>query len=111
MAEEYRKARVCVQPSVTQDRWMEQFNYSVGEALSCGLSAVISDCGSLPGVWGDCPAVEVVPEGDPEALREALLNPPRPIDGRRFVEQNYGYRAVAEDLMDTLAGVPVPALT
>ncbi len=105
MAKEYRRARVCVQPSVTQEGWMEQFNYSVGESLACGLSAVISDCGSLPDIWGDCPAVEVVPEGDVEALRKALLDPPEPGGGREYVEERYGYRAVAERLTTFLKTV------
>lgn len=105
MPEVYREGEICVQPSVTQKHWMEQFNYSVGEALSCGLSAVVSDCGSMPEVWGDCEAVQVVPERDVEALRDALKNPATPEGGRQFVKDNYGFEAVANRLTKCLEPV------
>ena len=61
---------VLVLPSLTQSNWMEQFGRVLIEAMSCEVPVIGSRSGEIPNVIGD--AGLVVPEGDVEALRQAL---------------------------------------
>jgi len=61
---------LLVLPSLTRPNWKEQFGRVLIEAMSVGRPVIGSDCGEIPSVVGD--AGLVVPEGDREALREAL---------------------------------------
>jgi glycosyltransferase involved in cell wall biosynthesis len=61
---------VLALPSLTQPNWIEQFGRILIEAMSCGVPVVGSNSGEIPNVIGD--AGVVVPEGDVEALRDAL---------------------------------------
>jgi len=61
---------VLVLPSLTRPNWKEQFGRVLVEAMACQVPVVGSDCGEIPQVIGQ--AGLVVPEGDGEALRQAL---------------------------------------
>jgi glycosyltransferase involved in cell wall biosynthesis len=61
---------VVVLPSITTDRWKEQFGRVLIEAMASGIPVVGSDSGEIPGVIGD--AGIVVPENDAAALGTAL---------------------------------------
>lgn len=61
---------VLVLPSLTRPNWKEQFGRVLIEAMACQVPVVGSDCGEIPQVIGQ--AGLVVPEGDGEALRQAL---------------------------------------
>jgi glycosyltransferase involved in cell wall biosynthesis len=61
---------VLVLPSLTQPNWKEQFGRVLVEAMSCQVPVIGSDCGEIPQVIGE--AGLIVPEGDGEALRQAL---------------------------------------
>ena len=58
-------------PSMTQPNWMEQFGRVLIEAMACGTPVIGSSSGEIPRVIGD--AGLIVPEGDVNALRAALL--------------------------------------
>ena len=61
---------VLVLPSLTTPTWKEQFGHVLIEAMASGVPVIGSDSGAIPEVIGD--AGLVVPEGDVEALAEAL---------------------------------------
>lgn len=62
---------VLAAPSLTQPNWTEQFGRVLIEAMACEVPVVGSSSGEIPRVIGD--AGVIVPEGDAEALRVALL--------------------------------------
>lgn len=62
---------VLVLPSLTTPNWKEQFGRALIEAMACEVPVIGSDSGEIPNTIGD--AGLVVPEGDPVALRDALL--------------------------------------
>lgn len=68
----YRGVDVLAVPSLETPRWIEQFGRVVVEAMACGTPVVASDSGALPEVVQD--AGVLVPPGDPDALRGALLS-------------------------------------
>ncbi len=57
-------------PSLTTPTWAEQFGRILVEAMACGVPVVGSRSGEIPHVVGD--AGLLFPEGDVEALRDAL---------------------------------------
>ena len=65
-----RQFDVLVGPSLTTERWKEQFGRMLVEAMACGVPVIGSDSGEIPRVVGD--AGIVVPEGDVEPLRDAI---------------------------------------
>jgi len=71
MPEVIRGFDVLVGPSLTTPRWKEQFGRMLVEAMACAVPVVGSDSGEIPRVIGS--AGLVVPEGDVEALRTALV--------------------------------------
>ena len=62
----YRSALALVFPS-----HYEGFGYPPLEAMACGAPPIVSDAGALPEVVGD--AGLIVPRGDKDALRNAML--------------------------------------
>jgi len=101
LPEWYNRAHVFVIASRDTRHWKEQWGYAIGEALSCGLPAVISNAGEFPSVWGPCRAVRMFEQGDVddlhEKLDELLNDDPSEIgrEGRRFVESRYSMEVVA----------------
>lgn len=71
MPAQYREIDVLVVPSLTLPNWKEQFGpRATVEAMSSGIPVIGSDSGAIPNVVAD--AGLIVPEGDAEALAEAL---------------------------------------
>jgi glycosyltransferase involved in cell wall biosynthesis len=61
---------VLVQPSLTRRNWKEQFGRAMMEAMACGVAVIGSTSAEIPNVVGD--GGLIVPEGDPQALRDAI---------------------------------------
>lgn len=57
--------------SRTLPNWKEQFGRVLVEAMACGVPVIGSNSGEIPSVIGD--AGLIVPEGDVDALQDALL--------------------------------------
>jgi glycosyltransferase involved in cell wall biosynthesis/GT2 family glycosyltransferase len=70
LAATYRRFDVVAVPSLDTPRWSEQFGRVVVEAMAAGVPVVASDAGALAEVLGG--AGMLVPQGDAEALAEAL---------------------------------------
>lgn len=95
---------IFVLPSLTQSNWMEQFGRVLIEAMGCGVPVVGSDSGEIPHVVGD--AGVIAPEGNVEALRDALAalagDPARRLSlaqqGRARVLAHYTQEQVARDI-------------
>ena len=61
---------VLVLPSLTAERWKEQYGRVLPEAMAAGVPVIGSDSGAIPEVIGS--AGLVTPEGDPSALADAV---------------------------------------
>jgi glycosyltransferase involved in cell wall biosynthesis len=66
----YAAMDCLVLPSLTTDRWKEQFGGVLADAMSMGVPIVGSDSGAIPEVIGD--AGLVVPEGSAAMLADAI---------------------------------------
>ncbi|HEV7663788.1 MAG TPA: glycosyltransferase [Chloroflexota bacterium] len=65
-----RSFSVLVQPSLTRPHWKEQFGRALMEAMACGIPVIGSASAEIPHVVAN--AGLIVPEGDPQALRQTL---------------------------------------
>jgi glycosyltransferase involved in cell wall biosynthesis len=94
---------VLVLPSLTRPNWKEQFGRVLIEAMACGVPVVGSTCGEIPQVIGD--AGLIFPEGDVDALRDALLRLQRDdelrhdlsVRGRARVLAHYTQKQIAAE--------------
>ncbi|RLC82639.1 MAG: glycosyl transferase family 1 [Chloroflexi bacterium] len=97
----YRSLDVLVLPSITKPNWKEQFGRVLVEAMACGVPVIGSSCGEIPNVVGE--AGLIFPEGDVDALRDALerlrldegLRRSLSLQGRRRVLENYTQKIIA----------------
>lgn len=99
---------VLVVPSLTTQRWKEQFGRVAAEAMAAGVPVVAYDSGALPEVVGD--AGLIVPEGDREALVRSVEAAASDGDrlrelGRARAWQNYRWEAVARRMLDLYQAV------
>jgi glycosyltransferase involved in cell wall biosynthesis len=103
-------------PSVTTRRWREQFGRAAIEAMACGLPVVGSDSGEIPVLLEATGGGIVVPEGDAEALGEAIRSllaneaarREMGMRGRREVTANFSTWAVARRLSGVFQGALSP---
>ncbi|MEJ7785560.1 MAG: glycosyltransferase family 4 protein [Solirubrobacteraceae bacterium] len=106
----YARFDVLVLPSRTTPTWVEQFGRVLVEALSCGVPVVGSSSGEIPWVVESTGGGVVFPEGDSDALRQALVSlrddPERrgrlAAAGRAAVESRFSVPAVARALSEAL---------
>jgi glycosyltransferase involved in cell wall biosynthesis len=102
MPDVLRGLNVVILPSLTTDRWKEQFGRVLIEAMACGVPVIGSDSGEIPNVVGD--AGLIVPEGNSAALADAiqtirtdaLLRADLIERGRERVLQKFTHTHVAE---------------
>lgn len=110
-------ADLLVLPSLTTTSWREQFGRAAIEAMACGLPVVGSDSGEIPNVLNGAGGGVVVPEGNVQALAEAIdsllgdANARRRLgdQGRENVQRDYSTAAVAGRLLAALSMEPVEA--
>lgn len=62
--------QAVVLPSITTDRWKEQFGRVLPEAMACGVPVIGSQSGNIPDMIGD--AGILVPENSPDAIAAAV---------------------------------------
>lgn len=100
-------------PSLTRPRWKEQFGRVIIEAMACGVPVIGSDSGEIPHLVARLGGGLVAPEGDADALFAAmqrLREAPELYDtlrerGRREVEEQYAYSALAYRFVQLLEAV------
>jgi glycosyltransferase involved in cell wall biosynthesis len=73
MATAYARMDVLVLPSRTTPTWAEQFGRVLVEALWCGVPVIGSDSGEIPWVINTTGGGLLFPEGDVDALANALF--------------------------------------
>ena len=106
MNEAYAGFGVLVLPSRTTPTWAEQFGRVLVEAMWCEVPVIGADSGEIPWVIEFTGGGLVVPEGEPDALRSAIVRlrdaPERRREfgrrGRARVEQEFSVDAVARKL-------------
>jgi glycosyltransferase involved in cell wall biosynthesis len=74
---------VLALPSITTRNAVEQFGAVLAEAMACGVPVIGSDSGAIPEVIGD--AGLVVPEGDSDALAQAIYKVSQDQDLRKIL--------------------------
>ncbi len=91
--------------------YREQFAYTILESLSSGVPVIVSNNGSIPGIYGDAPNLFLVKEGidslkDVRYYLEKILyeytqeeKEKRSQNGRRWVKENYSLEAISEKYM------------
>jgi glycosyltransferase involved in cell wall biosynthesis len=106
MGAAYGRLDVLVLPSRTTPTWAEQFGRVLVEALWCGVPVIGADSGEIPWVINSTGGGLVVPEGDVEALRAAIvrlrdspaLRRELSERGRERVNEHFSVQAVAREL-------------
>jgi glycosyltransferase involved in cell wall biosynthesis len=86
---EYAKAELAIVPSL-----YEGFGLPVGEAMACRVPVISTTGGALPEVAGD--AARLVPPGDVQALKEAILELLED-SGQREALAEQGYQRVLSE--------------
>jgi starch synthase len=108
LIELYRQARVLCLPSL-----YEPWGYTLGEAMAYGVPCIGSSVESIPHILGEGEAGMLVPRGDAGRLAEALLEVLTDdrlamslgAAGRRRIEGEFTWAAVAERMVPALSGV------
>lgn len=111
--EKLSNSDLFVTHSVSIGTWEEYFGVANIEAMACGVPTVVSDCGGIPYVIRENDVAEMVPQRDVNQLRETVRrlveDPERREElgrnGRRYVEENYSVRTIADRYHEMLQGV------
>lgn len=102
----YNSVKVFLALPYNHDGYNEQFNYTIAEALSCGIPVIASENGSIPEIYKDAPNLYFVEEGS-TGLGAAIYNIDRiltdskePRDelsrkGREWVKSSLSLQAIA----------------
>jgi glycosyltransferase involved in cell wall biosynthesis len=111
----YARMDLLVLPSRTTEKWAEQFGKVLCEALICGTPVIGSSSGEIPWVVETSGGGVVFPEGDVDALAEAIAemraDPAErerlAREGRAGVEAHFAPRVAARELDRLLRGALV----
>lgn len=106
-------ADMVVVPSLSTRRWKEQFGRILVEALACGVPVIGSDSGETPFQIRRLEGGVVVPEGNVEALADAMAAMTREPARRRALAEagrarvlaGYTHEAVAATMRDVFLKV------
>lgn len=85
---------VVVLPSLTTDRWKEQFGRVLPEAMACGVPVIGSRSGNIPDLLGD--AGILVQEGSAAAIADAVSELQRDPERRRRLSVAGRERVIAQ---------------
>jgi glycosyltransferase involved in cell wall biosynthesis len=102
MPAELQRMDLLVGPSLTGKTWKEQFGRMFVEAMACEVPVVGSDSGEIPRVIGD--GGLIVPEGDVEALRQAIDRLRLDAQERAWLGQRGRQRVLAHYTQAAVAG-------
>ena len=97
----YSVAHVCVLPS-----YAEAFGMVLIEAMACGCPVIASNAGGIPDIVKDGVVGFLFRKGDYMDLREKLkrilsdecLRKEMSLNARKYVEENYSWRVIAEKI-------------
>ena len=111
----YARMDLLVLPSRTTETWAEQFGKVLCEALLCGTPVIGSSSGEIPWVIETTGGGRIFPEGDVEALAEAIAEMDADPaererlarEGRAGVERHFAPRVAARELDRLLRGALV----
>jgi len=117
MADVYAEMDVLVLPSHSTPAWEEQFGRVLVEALWCGVPVVGSSSGEIPWVVTSTGGGLVFPEGDADALHDALIALRDDHDfrqrfatvGQERTQSTFAIPAVADRLAALVAAQLAPA--
>ncbi len=99
-------ADLFLYPSIPYEGWEEQFGYSIAEASLCGLPVISTKTGSIDEVMIDGKTGIMVRPSDASELAQAMekfiinrsLGKLMGENGRKFIEDNYSNRIIAQKL-------------
>jgi len=111
----YARMDLLVLPSRTTETWAEQFGKVLCEALLCGTPVIGSSSGEIPWVIETTGGGRIFPEGDVDALAEAIAEMDADPaererlarEGRAGVERHFAPRVAARELDRLLRGAVV----
>jgi len=115
MADWYRALDVLVLPSHATPRWKEQFGRVLAEMMACERPVIGAATGFIPELIESTGGGLLFPEGDVDALAQALVRLAGDDDlrrqlgqrGRQQVVELYSVDAVARKLVELIRSVPV----
>ncbi len=105
MPEQYHQLDVLVIPSLTRPNWKEQFGRVITEAMASGVPVIGSDSGAIPDILGH--AGVIVPEGDVDALYDALCRLQKDAEWRERLAEQGRFRVVAHFTHQRVAAATV----
>lgn len=109
----YNKLRMFVSYPFNLKGYSEQFNYTIAEAMSCGLPVVTSDNGSIESNFGDSPA-KIISQRKPELLKQKIWECLElgkksrnrlAEEGRQWVKNNLSLKVIGKKLVERLEEV------
>jgi len=95
-------ADLLLMPSIDSPEWKEQCGYIIGEALLCGVPVITSTSSSIMEIWGKCPDVQFINQGDVGMLVDTIkeFKPYLATKGRDWVTKNLSYKVVGDKYIE-----------
>ena len=124
LLEAYRRARCVVLPSLYKDRYgnetkiPELMGQSLLEGMACGVPAICTDVAAMPESVMDGVTGFVVPPGDLEAMRRALVELSRNgtratamgVAARQRMVEHFGWPAVVQRCLEAYDELSAPVV-
>jgi glycosyltransferase involved in cell wall biosynthesis len=103
----YNWADLVLVPSVDTEQWKEQCGYVIGESILCGTPVITTTSSSIVQIWGKCPGVEFINQGDLGTLIDIITSfaPFETKEGREYVIENFSHTAIGDALIEMIGEV------